>query len=379
MKGNVRQRDKISFHRPLYAIWAETAKTGPLSGQCGYLTEDGKALIYSEKAAADQKLHDIQKLCVNRSPVAAYQVCEMQQTDSATCSLPLEAIKKYDLIPDFEPTDYTVKEKGYGNTGGGCMVGTVQFYLPSLDKRVWVNCDDSGVTVTSADYIWNEDQSGSWERYEDVLLFNADFRTVRPEDIGAWLPMVRETLAYTIEQQTGQYGRSFCLPVEWLPDGYSKCANQNYLIWAQSNCEDVTSSSGGQISPSERYLQEWQRTAGGKALIYVASPYAGDTAHNIEFAKQACRAVMDSGHAFFAPHLLYPSVLDDNAPEQREFGMEMGISVLSRCDELWVFGDRISTGMRAEIDAAERMGIPIQYVTLSMEQELPGSEMQTLC
>ena len=35
--------------------------------------------------------------------------------------------------------------------------------------------------------------------------------------------------------------------------------------------------------------------------------------------------------------------------------------------------------MRAEIDAAERMGIPIQYVTLSMEQELPGSEMQTLC
>ena len=62
MKGNVRQRDKISFHRPLYAIWAETAKTGPLSGQCGYLTESGKALIYSEKSAADQKLHDIQKL-----------------------------------------------------------------------------------------------------------------------------------------------------------------------------------------------------------------------------------------------------------------------------------------------------------------------------
>ena len=114
-------------------------------------------------------------------------------------------------------------------------------------------------------------------------------------------------------------------------------------------------------------------------LVYVASPYAGDVEYNTEYAKQACRAVMESGHAFFAPHLLYPSILDDAQPEQRQLGMEMGLSVLSRCDELWAFGDTISEGMRSEIDAAERMGIPVRYMTLSMKQELSGPELQAPC
>ncbi len=42
-------------------------------------------------------------------------------------------------------------------------------------------------------------------------------------------------------------------------------------------------------------------------LIYVASPYAGDIEKNVEYAKQACRAVMESGHAFFCAALAVPS------------------------------------------------------------------------
>lgn len=34
-------------------------------------------------------------------------------------------------------------------------------------------------------------------------------------------------------------------------------------------------------------------------LIYMASPYAGDIEKNTEFAKKACRHVMNEGHAFF--------------------------------------------------------------------------------
>ena len=52
-------------------------------------------------------------------------------------------------------------------------------------------------------------------------------------------------------------------------------------------------------------------------LIYVASPYAGDVEANVEYAKQACRTVMESGNAFFAPHLLYPSILDDAVSSER--------------------------------------------------------------
>ena len=101
-------------------------------------------------------------------------------------------------------------------------------------------------------------------------------------------------------------------------------------------------------------------------LIYVASPYAGDIEQNTEFAKRACRNVMNEGHAFFAPHLLYPQLLDDSNPQERQAGLDMGLAMLSRCDELWCYGDHISYGMHLEIEEAVKIGIPVRRV---MEQE----------
>lgn len=71
-------------------------------------------------------------------------------------------------------------------------------------------------------------------------------------------------------------------------------------------------------------------------LIYVASPYAGDIETNTQFAKKACRFVMNEGYAFFAPHLLYPQVLDEDNPDERQLGLNMGKEILGWCDELWV-------------------------------------------
>ena len=98
--------------------------------------------------------------------------------------------------------------------------------------------------------------------------------------------------------------------------------------------------------------------------IYVASPYAGNVEQNTEFAKQACRHVMNEGHAFFAPHLLYPSILDDSKPHQRQAGLDMGLAMLSACDELWCYGDHISHGMMLEIEQAARLGIPTRRVLM---------------
>ncbi|TCK89069.1 hypothetical protein EDC19_2483 [Natranaerovirga hydrolytica] len=101
-------------------------------------------------------------------------------------------------------------------------------------------------------------------------------------------------------------------------------------------------------------------------LIYMASPYAGDIEKNTEFAKRACRHVMNEGHAFFAPHLLYPQLLNDANPHERQAGLAMGLAVLPRCDELWCYGERISHGMLLEIQEADRLGIPVRRV---MEKE----------
>lgn len=102
-------------------------------------------------------------------------------------------------------------------------------------------------------------------------------------------------------------------------------------------------------------------------LIYVASPYAGDMERNVEYAKQACRTVMECGHAFIAPHLLYPAVLNDAVSEERQAGIEMGLTLLHRCDEVWAFGPVVSSGMQAEIEEAERLRIPVRRMEVTEE------------
>ena len=56
-------------------------------------------------------------------------------------------------------------------------------------------------------------------------------------------------------------------------------------------------------------------------LIYIASPYAGDIETNTAFAKKACWYAIHQGHTPIAVHLLYPQMLDDAEPTEREIGL----------------------------------------------------------
>lgn len=107
-----------------------------------------------------------------------------------------------------------------------------------------------------------------------------------------------------------------------------------------------------------------------KKLVYIASPYAGDVEANVAFAKAACRYAMEQGATPLAVHLLYPQILDDHVPAERESGIRMGMRVLEACDELWLCGGRLSHGMRAELTAAEQLGIPVRRVT-DIPQDVP--------
>lgn len=85
------------------------------------------------------------------------------------------------------------------------MVGTLEVYLPELDKTVWVNCSDEGANITSADCFWDQDGSGSWERYEDVLLLSTDFLNGPPDTLPEWAPMIREAQSFYTQQEVLHY------------------------------------------------------------------------------------------------------------------------------------------------------------------------------
>ncbi|MFA5378476.1 MAG: DUF4406 domain-containing protein [Dehalococcoidia bacterium] len=88
-------------------------------------------------------------------------------------------------------------------------------------------------------------------------------------------------------------------------------------------------------------------------LIFVSSPYRGDIDHNAEMARQYCRFVISEGHTPFAPHLLYPSIITRD-----EKGIDMGVDVLIRCDEVWQFNG-MTEGMEIEGEQAIIHDIPV--------------------
>ena len=98
-----------------------------------------------------------------------------------------------------------------------------------------------------------------------------------------------------------------------------------------------------------------------KTFVYVCSPFSGDVANNIKAARKYSRYVISRGFIPLAPHLLFTQFLDDTRPMERELGMQFGRILMARCSELWVFGERISDGMKAEIKVARWLNRPIRH------------------
>ena len=105
-----------------------------------------------------------------------------------------------------------------------------------------------------------------------------------------------------------------------------------------------------------------------RLVVYIASPYAGETEDNISRAKGYCRFAVSKGVIALAPHLLYPQFMDDGDEDQRILGLRFAISLLYRCDELWVFGDKVSAGMAKEIEKAEKRGMRIRRFNSKCEE-----------
>ena len=100
-------------------------------------------------------------------------------------------------------------------------------------------------------------------------------------------------------------------------------------------------------------------------LVYICSPLRGDIQSNIKKANTYCAYAAEKGVIPLAPHTIFTQYLDDTKPQQRQKGLEMGMELLKRCDELWVCGDVLSNGMKQEIEYAKGHGITTLYYSES--------------
>lgn len=103
--------------------------------------------------------------------------------------------------------------------------------------------------------------------------------------------------------------------------------------------------------------------------VIMESPFRGDPV-NIEYAKACVADCLRKGEAPLASHLLYPGILNDDKPEERELGMRAGWAWTPLADAVVVYIDRgTSSGMAGGIEAARVAGVPIEYRQLGSHWE----------
>jgi hypothetical protein len=117
-----------------------------------------------------------------------------------------------------------------------------------------------------------------------------------------------------------------------------------------------------------------------KPLVIIESPFAcghGNTcnpsncdviARNVKYARAAMRDCILKGEVPNASHLLYTQdgVLDDNVPEERQLGIDLGLELRRVSEKTVVYTDLgTSRGMKYGIADAEKHNRPVEYRTLA--------------
>lgn len=95
--------------------------------------------------------------------------------------------------------------------------------------------------------------------------------------------------------------------------------------------------------------------------VYICAPLGGNVPANLQKAERYAKYALYFGTAPVVPHF-YARCLDDANPKEREMGMAAGLSLLWFCDELWIFGDIITEGMKSEISFCKNLNIRTRYV-----------------
>lgn len=128
-----------------------------------------------------------------------------------------------------------------------------------------------------------------------------------------------------------------------------------------------------------RIENEARKLRSFRPVVYICSPLSGDLEGNQEKAARYCRFAVDAGYIPIAPHLYFPRFMDDANPRERDLALFMDIVLLTKCAELWVFGDNVSKGMSIEIEKAKRKGQTIRYFTENCQEVSVKTRLSAPC
>lgn len=109
-------------------------------------------------------------------------------------------------------------------------------------------------------------------------------------------------------------------------------------------------------------------------IAYIAHPIGGDVEGNLEKIKEIVRDInlKEFDVVPFAPYFVDCCAMDDSNPVERARGIKNDTHLMNSgfIDELRLYGNKISAGMRHEIELASANQIPILAMSKETEADL---------
>ena len=108
--------------------------------------------------------------------------------------------------------------------------------------------------------------------------------------------------------------------------------------------------------------------------VYICHPLGGAIEENMTKVKSIVKELCYKEVMPLAPHLAIATVLNDNIPEERKKGLHMCLHMLNpeKIDALWIFGEKLSNGMKMEIEHCMKHSIPIRCKSEVLDHTVNG-------
>lgn len=140
-------------------------------------------------------------------------------------------------------------------------------------------------------------------------------------------------------------------------------ATDQVLGLSRRNCHGYADPTSYKVLKNLQHAENMARP-----LTYICSPYSGDVQANTVLARQFCGFAVAAGQIPLAPHLLFPQFMNEADPDERELAMCFNKVLLGKCEAVWVYTGRVSKGMRAEIEWARDLELPIRYFNVDFQE-----------
>ena len=97
-----------------------------------------------------------------------------------------------------------------------------------------------------------------------------------------------------------------------------------------------------------------------KPMVYICAPFSGTVKQNTKRAIKLGKLAYERGNMPIIPYVQYP-FMDDANLTHRSDALRFDLILMSKCQEVWVLGDKVTAGMEKELSVAEKQHKTIRW------------------